>query len=280
LVLIVSEHEWASRSLDTVLAPRGYAVLRAYNGEQAVERARASDPDAVFIDRTLPDAQGPDLCQRLRAEDVVSPATPLLIMTSSATTREQRVEAMRAGAWEVVTLPVDAEELLLRVDRYIRVKLESDKAREEALIDSVTGLYTREGLTRRVRELGAAARRFGRPLACVVFVAGEDDRPELPERTAVARLAEQLRQATRKSDVLARVGPREFVVVAPDTAPDGARILADRLRERAGAPRGPTRDAEGLFAVADLSKGSTEDPVEVLSRALGAATGSGRIGLN
>ena len=42
LVLIVSNQEWSSRSLETILAPNGYAVLRAYTGASAMARARGT----------------------------------------------------------------------------------------------------------------------------------------------------------------------------------------------------------------------------------------------
>ncbi|MDX1674193.1 MAG: response regulator, partial [Longimicrobiales bacterium] len=169
VVLIVNEHEWASRSLDTILTPRGYTVRRAYNATQAVEEARALAPDAVFIERSLPDSGGPQLCQRLREEEIISPATPVILTTSGPVTQEQRVEALRSGAWEIVTLPMDAEELVLRLQRYTRAKLEVDRAEAAARTDPETGFYNQTGILQRIHELAAAAERHGRPLACVVF---------------------------------------------------------------------------------------------------------------
>lgn len=269
VVLIVSGHEWASRSLDTILAPHGYAILRAYNQRQALERAGGSSPDAVFIDRTLPDTTGLDVCRKLLEEDLVTRATPIILMTANAATREQRLEALRAGAWELLTLPLDAEELLLRVDRYVRAKQESDRARDEALLDPATGFYSWDGIVRRIRELGAAAERFGRPLACVVFASDSDADTEPMSRFDLAGVAELLRGATRKSDILARIGPREFAVVAPDTPPEGARILAQRLRGYAGG-NGGSHDTDrvraGVCAIPNLREAGL-DPMELVVRA-------------
>src|SRR5207249_5231681 len=47
LVLIVSNQEWSSRSLETILAPNGYAVLRAYTAASAMARARGAQPDII-----------------------------------------------------------------------------------------------------------------------------------------------------------------------------------------------------------------------------------------
>lgn len=272
LVLIVSEHEWASRSLDSILAPRGYAVLRAYNGQQAVERAATHRPDAVFIERNLPDTSGAELCGRLRAEDAVSPATPLILMTAGAVTHGQRIEALQAGAWEILSLPMDAEELLLRLDRYTRAKVEADRAEESARTDPETGLYNQPGIFQRAYELLAAGERYGRPVACVVFEPVEGS-TVADMRKFLSDTVELLRSSTRRSDIVGRIGQRRFVIVTPDTPQGGAEVLADRLRERATRERGFELRV-GAFGVPDV-RATAIEPDELVKRAMGASRGSG-----
>lgn len=251
VVLIVSEHEWASRSLDTILAPRGYAVMRAYNGAQAMERAASADPEAVFVERNLPDGDGLELCRKLMKAEAISPATPLIVTTSGPVTQEQRIEALRAGAWEVVGLPVDAQELVLRLDRYTRAKLEADRARRQSILDPETHLYSRSGILQRAGEVIAAAERHGRPVACVVIEAGAE--ADGSSREVLRELVEVLRSSTRKSDILGRIGPCQFAVVAPDTPQEGARILANRLREQTGRVRGDEQGSRaGVVAVSNV----------------------------
>lgn len=265
LVLIVSEHEWASRSLDSVLAPRGYGVLRAYTARQAIERAAGTDVDAVFVDRQLPDATGAEICRDMIERGVVSRAAPIILVAAGTATRLERLDAMRAGAWEVITLPVDAEELLLRVDRFIRAKMEADEAHHDALIDAVTGLYTWAGIARRIGEVAAAAERSGRPLACVVLApAGEGAPLDETEEDPVAAFAERLRGATRRSDVLGRIGPREFAIIAPDTTPEGAQTLARRLRAQSIVNGGGSR--AGVCAITNIRDAGL-DPLDLLIQA-------------
>jgi two-component system, cell cycle response regulator len=273
VVLIVCEHEWFSRSLGTILAPRGYAVLRAYTAKQAMERSAGSNPDAVFIDRTLPDMTGADLCRQLLAEDLVSRSAAIILLATTPLSREERIRGLEAGAWDMLTLPLDAEEMMLRVDRYVRGKLEADRLRDEALIDPSTGLYSWHGIAQRVRELGAAAERFGRPLACIVFTTAPTEDDEEPEQSPEATtIAELLRATTRKSDVLARIGPREFAVVTPDTTPAGAHRLVERLRETSGGPAGPEVAGfrAGIYAVENLRE-TKLDPLELVLRATAAS---------
>ncbi|MEX1181750.1 MAG: response regulator [Gemmatimonadota bacterium] len=273
LVLIVSEHEWASRSLDSVLAPKGYAVLRAYNGAQAMERASGSNPDAVFIGQQLPDMTGNDLCRKLLIEGQVSKAAPLLVFGTDPATREDRISTLQSGGWDLLSLPLDPEELLLRLERYVAGKVEGDRVVEGGLVDPSTGLYSYEGIVRRVREIGSAASRFHRPMACIVF-AREDESPaqsEADRDCASQSLASMMRAATRAYDVLGRIGPLEFVVLAPDTNEEGAGILANRIRAAAGSdPSLRPSIRTGVYAVDDLHEANL-DPTEMLIRATMAA---------
>ena len=265
LVLIVSEHEWASRSLDTILAPRGYAVLRAYHGRQALERAQGAAPDAILIDGNPPDMDAEELCRLLQEDDAISSAAPIIAIQTGPIGREQRLGLLGAGAWDVLTLPIDADELVTRLERYLRGKLDGDRVRENALLDPITGLYSWQGIVRRVRELGAAAERFGRPIACVVLSTTDPVDSVLP-----VGLASALRDATRRSDVLGRTGPCEFVVLAPDTDDSGARILAERMRSAVGTGLSGSTYRVGVFGVRDLREASL-DPMELLVRATMAA---------
>jgi DNA-binding response OmpR family regulator len=157
LVLIANDQEWAARSLETLLGPNGYAVLRAYNGRQAVELARSAQPDVVIIDLRLPDTDGLDVCRTLRARMVA--ATPIVVTTSDPSSRAQQVAAFRAGAWDFLVQPLDGDLLLYKLETFVRAKHDADALREDGLLDPSTGLYNARGLARRAREIGADAMR-------------------------------------------------------------------------------------------------------------------------
>ena len=58
LALLANDQEWSARSLESILGPNGYAVLRAYTGRQALEMARSSLPDVVMSTRACPTSMG------------------------------------------------------------------------------------------------------------------------------------------------------------------------------------------------------------------------------
>lgn len=239
LVLIANDQEWSARSLESILGPHGYAVLRAYTGRQAVELARNAQPDAFIVDAGMPDIDGTEVCRMLREEGSCSVAMPIIITTAGPAGRAQRIEAYRAGAWEFCSQPLDGDALLLRLDTWIQSKREVDRVRDQSLLDEITGLYNVNGLARRARELGGEAFRQQSPLACVALAPAEEDSSspytdrvmdELAARVA-EHLAKVLGSAGRVSDAIGRLGRSEFAIIAPATEAKGAQRIVARLQE-------------------------------------------------
>jgi len=271
LVLLASDQEWSTRSLESVLGPHGFASVRAYTGRQALELIRRTHPDVVIIDSGMPDIPGVDLCLQLRNDPEFPSSTPIIMTTAGPASRSQRLDAYRAGAWEYLSLPVDAEALILKLSAFVRAKREIDRSREESLLDDATGLYNVRGLARRARELGAEASRRHAPLACVAITvttagtAGEDLDPRLADE-----ISELCRRTARSSDSIGRLGRSDFAILAPATDAAGAVRLAERLRERAALNAAENSDhfdiVAGYCAYQDFSK-SPVDAVELLLRA-------------
>jgi len=278
LVLIANDQEWSARSIESILGPNGYAVVRAYTGQQALERARSAQPDIIILDAQMPDMHGFEVCRAMRADSRFSVTTPIVITTSGPSGRTQRLEAYRAGAWEFLGQPLDGEALLLKLSTFLQSKQQVDVLREENLLDSGTGLYNMRGLARRAREIGADALRRREALACVVFAPDDDDAgdEESPSEEQL-RLSDQVgvvfRQVGRGSDAIGRLGPTEFAVIAPATGADGAVRLVNRLGDAVEATRIPVRGGErslrvkaGYCAVPDFAE-SAVDATELLLRA-------------
>jgi PleD family two-component response regulator len=264
LVLIINDQEWSTRSLESILSPNGYAVLRAYTGVKGLERAEASHPDVVVVGASLPDMEGLEVCRRLRAGGL-SDSTPVILTTTAKPGRSERLAALRAGAWEYLGHPLDTEELLLRFDAFVRAKHDADRAREEGLVDAVTGLYSLAGLSRRARELGSQAYRQSTPLACVVFSTAEDVEPR---GSVVNALVQVLRTHGRVADAIGRVGEAEFALFAQGANEAGAAKLVHRVSEavRASIPDAEVPLLVGYYAVSDFRRAGLQ-PHDMLERA-------------
>lgn len=271
LVLIANSQEWHARSLESILGPCGYAVLRSYTGKQTLDLALSGHPDLILLDTDLPDRDGFEVCQELRSQAGVGPSTPILMTSSSHASRQKRLQALRAGAWDFLGSSLDGEELPLRLDAYIRAKREVDRTREESLLDELTGLYSIRGLARRARELSSQAFRHNEPFACIVLTPVRSEQTgavTLPSTELLETLARALREAGRTSDAIGIVGPGEFAVVAQGTDAEGAERLAERLaRATSAVVDDPNvRMAAGYDAVEHF-RDSPVEPSDMLRRA-------------
>ena len=271
LVLIASDQEWAARSLDSLLGPRGFAVVRGHSGRQTIEIARSIRPDAIILDAQMADIGGLSLCRMFRDDPEVSVATPVIVISHTPGGRSERLEAFNAGAWDYCTQPLDGEALLLKLATFVRGKREADLLREESLLDEVTGLYNMRGLARRAQEIGAEATRMCHALTCVAFATVPDAAPEdeTGSESEMRSIAEYVgaicRQQGRLSDAIGRLGQNEFGVVAPSTNESGAMLMVERLKGAIEA--GPFADAGmkrsvkvsiSFRAVPDFSRATTD----------------------
>lgn len=277
LALVASDQDWSVRSLASVLDPNGYVVIRAETGFQVLEQTRAVRPDLLVLDAALPDIGGVDLCRMLRTDGGIGNTTPILVTSTDPVTRTLRLECLRAGAWECVGFPLDAEELLLKLQVYLASKSDADALREASLLDHDTGFYSARGMLRRVREMASDAGRHARPLACVAL-APELEYDQEADRGTLHGSSEALQKVTRvlgscgrTSDSIGRLGEYDFVILAPNTDEPGALRLAERLSRMAEAAppseaADPLRLRAGYYAVPNFQAADIE-PIDLLVRA-------------
>ena len=296
LALVADDREERTRWLARLLEEAGYAVLRERTARHALERGRTAQPDLIIIGGDLPDMPGIELCRELRGDARITHGTPIFLAPPEPLTRERRLAALREGAWECLSPPHDSDEIVLKANAYVRGKLESDRTRAEGLLDPQSGLYNHQGLARRARELASQAFREHSALACVALAldleGGGLTRPDQAAE-AVTRGVRVLQATVRRSDVIGRLSPVEFAVLAPGTDASGARRLAERLAGSMQVAMAPTRTPGatpatsavlgvgvrfGYEAVANVGYAPIE-PVELLVRASAAVrTGKAEVG--
>jgi two-component system cell cycle response regulator len=196
-------------------------------------RLKADAIDAVVLDLSLPDSAGLDTVERVHTE---CPQVPLVVLTGRED-EELGIRAVQVGAEDyLVKGKVDGD--LLR--RSLRYAIERHRLREElrvvSLIDDLTGLYNRRGfLTMAAQQLKLAG-RTGRPP--LLLFADVDSLKRINDTCghregdqALRQTAEVLRATFRRSDILARIGGDEFVVLAWEPTRLGAGALERRLAE-------------------------------------------------
>ncbi|GCD88248.1 adenylate/guanylate cyclase domain-containing response regulator [Nocardioides sp. LS1] len=154
-VLVVDDQPANIRLLEAILAPRGYTVLTAASGEEALEVIATSDVDLVLLDIVMPGLDGYEVCRRIR-EQADTAYLPVVMVTASGD--EQKVRALEAGADDFLGKPVNQSELLARVASLARIKRYQDTIRRQAT--ELAG-WNRE-LESRVETQVAELERMGR----------------------------------------------------------------------------------------------------------------------
>src|SRR5918998_6316838 len=128
-ILAVDDQPQNLRLLDAVLSPRGYRIVTATSGEEAMDKLRQAIPDVVLLDIVMPGIDGYEVCRRIRD----NPATaflPVVMITASGD--QEKVSAIRAGADDFVSKPFNSGELLARVASLARVKRYHDMINQQA----------------------------------------------------------------------------------------------------------------------------------------------------
>ena len=124
-ILIVDDEVSVRGLLKRMLEPAGYAVEEFGAAETALHKIRTDPPDLVFLDLNLPDRNGHEVLEEIRAE----PATrllPVIMLTGLATTAE-KIRAHREGVTDFVAKPFSPEELLPRVRSLVMLKQFADE---------------------------------------------------------------------------------------------------------------------------------------------------------
>lgn len=126
-MLIVEDDAELRRLLSAGLAEEGFEVEGASTGERALARVDERAPDALIIDIGLPDSDGRDVCQALRARGV---AVPVLFLTARDALPD-RLSGFRAGGDDYVTKPFALAEVAERLRALLR-RASADLAVEAA----------------------------------------------------------------------------------------------------------------------------------------------------
>jgi two-component system KDP operon response regulator KdpE len=115
VILLVDDEISLQRTIVPLLRGRGYGVLVASSGTQALEMFDWERPDLVILDLALPDIDGRDVCRRLRDRG----DTPIVVLSARGAESE-KVAAFDEGADDYVTKPFGPEELLARIRAALR----------------------------------------------------------------------------------------------------------------------------------------------------------------
>ena len=240
-VLIVDDDDISRRLLERALTTEGYRVVSAENGREALDRYKDEFFPIVLTDWNMPEMDGLELCQAIRERH--SAAYVFVILLTSRDSKQDIIAGLEAGADDYLTKPFDPPELIARLKTGIRVlELERslNKALEEietlSVTDPLTEVYNRRYLNENFAGEVKRVVRYQRPLSIVIgdidhFKKINDEYGHVAGDAVLRDFALLLKDSIRgQIDWVVRYGGEEFVIVAPETDLEGARLMTERIR--------------------------------------------------
>jgi CheY-like chemotaxis protein len=128
VILLVDDNEVNLKLLYETLVGKGYNLLIARSGEDALRIAAEAHPDLILLDIMMPGIDGYETCARLKAQE--STVDSVVIFLTALQSTEEKVRGLSLGAMDFITKPFDPDEIVARVSRQLEVHL-----RHKSLLD-------------------------------------------------------------------------------------------------------------------------------------------------
>jgi two-component system, NtrC family, response regulator AtoC len=231
-ILVIDDEPGLRHTLTLILQDEGYAVVTAEDGEAGLRMATGERPDLVLCDIRMPRMDGLTFMDRYREEG----GEALVIMMSAYGSIDTAVEAMRRGAYDYVSKPFNADEVILTLRKAEeRELLSREVKRLRVRVGEVDGFESVIGRSPPMREVLELAARAA-PYPSTVLITGESG-------TGKEAIARSIHRASPRRD-------EPFVAVNCGAIPENL-LESELFGHEKGAFTGAERAREGLVADAD-----------------------------
>ncbi|OYD98128.1 diguanylate cyclase response regulator [Nostoc sp. 'Peltigera membranacea cyanobiont' 210A] len=236
-ILIVDDAPDNLRLLIKILESQGYIIRKSLNGRMALQAAYRHPPDLILLDIFMPEMNGFEVCQQLKASKITEQIP--IIFISILDQINDKVHAFELGGQDYITKPFQELEVLMRVRNQLLIKqqyqqlLEQNQrleheiqerlkaeaeVRQLSLTDELTGVYNRRGFFLLGNQQFKIAQRT-QMFCCLLFV-DLDGLKQINDSLGhkigdrmLLDTAQLLKQTFRESDIIARIGGDEFVIL-------------------------------------------------------------------
>ena len=188
-ILVVDDTPHNVKLLADLLTVKGYVVVTASSGAQALEKVEKEQPDLVLLDVVMPEMSGYEVCRKIRGSRAT--ATLPVVMVTALDPAQERVKGIEAGADDFLSKPISQQELLARVKSLLRIKVLHDelgewsRTLEQRVEAQVAQLERLERL-----------KRFFSPQLAEMIVSGDADDPLKSHRREITVVFLDLRGFT------------------------------------------------------------------------------------
>jgi two-component system cell cycle response regulator len=246
-ILVVDDVPDNVEILDARLSSRGYAVVTASTGEEALEKVEAEPPHLILLDVMMPGMDGHQVARRIK-DDAGLPFIPIILVTA-LNEAEDVVQGLESGADDYISKPYNFRELEARVRAMLRIKFlqdELDQKNQEleeankrlkklSVTDGLTELFNHRHVHQLLREEFERSLRTGESIAVAMmdldrFKAVNDTYGHPTGDVILYETAKIIKETAREIDMPGRYGGEEFIAILPDTDEEAAEAFAERVR--------------------------------------------------
>ncbi|MGD9689907.1 MAG: diguanylate cyclase [Phycisphaerales bacterium] len=276
-VLLIDDSAFVHKLLAARLKYEHLELLCASSGAEGLEAARAQHPSAILLDLEMPDLDGFGVLRELKGDPAT--ATIPVVILSGTSDSDAKVTAFDLGATDYVSkaldLPGDVAELRARLRSVLRLERLLRLLAERAEIDGLTGLGNRTQFDRRLAQSLAENQRHGHALSlalidCDHFKKVNDTFGHPAGDEVLVGLGRLIQASCRGTDVPCRYGGEEFALLMPNTGPDDAEVVCERIRcamAKQTWPRHPDRNVTVSVGVAGVAGASALTSMQLVERA-------------
>jgi PAS domain S-box-containing protein len=134
-ILAVDDEADNLDTLETYLIPRGYDVVRAINGENAMSILNKEKIDLVVLDVRLPDIDGFEITKHIRQNEITR-LLPVILITALSSS-EDRIRGIETGCDDFISKPYNAQEVLARIKMLLKLNYYRSQTNEKEKFDSI-----------------------------------------------------------------------------------------------------------------------------------------------
>jgi adenylate cyclase len=176
-ILVVDDTPKNVKLLADLLAVKGYSVVTAASGREALVLVDVERPDLVLLDVVMPEMSGYDVCRKIR-ENAATEILPV-VMVTALDPAEERIKGLEAGADDFLTKPIHQPELFARVKSLLRIKELYDTVQAQAAQLAGWNKTLEQRVEEQVTQLERMSRlkRFFSPQLAELIVSGDAEDP-------------------------------------------------------------------------------------------------------
>ncbi len=283
-VLVIDDSEIDVANLIRTLTPDSHQIERLGSLEHGLAAASREEFDLLIVALHIKGGDVLRFCSQIRSHvaDRVR-SLPILMIADDDDDVGRVAKGLDLGINDYILKPIDPQELLARVRTQIRRRRYQNRLRENyeqsialASTDPLTGVHNRRYLDTHLDQLLQRARTTNKPLSvafCDIdhFKKLNDTYGHAAGDEVLIEFTRRLTRNLRSFDLVARIGGEEFVVVMPDTPPERARRIGERLRQKIEVEAFTVSGAEPIAVTISVgvttSRASDEHGLELIKRA-------------